>query len=77
VWDKVVRTHYSKLILAYSDEVWFLLTVDNYKEVWKAAMRLRDLSDMSPIEAKGTGKEKHRNKKEMDMCVVMLINIVV
>jgi hypothetical protein len=32
---------------------------------------------MSPIGAKGTGKEKHSYKKEMDMCVVMLINIVV
>jgi hypothetical protein len=43
VWDKVVGTHDSKLILTYSDKAWFLLTVKNYKEVWKAAMGLRDL----------------------------------
>jgi hypothetical protein len=47
----------------------------SYEEVWKAAMGLRDTSDMSPIEAKWTGKEKHNNRKGMGMSFVMLIVI--
>jgi hypothetical protein len=74
-WDKVVGTYGSKLseILTYSDEAWFLLIVENYEEVWKAAMGLRDPSDTSPIEAKWTGKEKHNNRKGMGMSFAMLI----
>jgi hypothetical protein len=47
----------------------------SYEEVWKAAMGLRDTSDMSPIEAKWTGKEKHNNRKGTGMSFVMLIVI--
>jgi hypothetical protein len=68
-WGQVVGTAGKQLHhwLSVSDEAWFLLVIENYEDVWRAAMEDdrggQGDGDAVVPKAKWTGKDKNNNRR--------------